>query len=141
MATLDGGTACSAWNYCGQRLAAGSVDDCLSILYSRDPSFSSFTSSSKFKVHDGGIVKVAWIPPEYGDAVACIAGDGTLSVWEELVEGTKPIEWKICRSFKTSSKVLDVQFSAGQTSLKMVSFKIDFFFPLLIHVYIIALMF
>ncbi|KAG4171831.1 Nucleoporin seh1-A [Gossypium arboreum] len=121
VATLDKGAICLAWNYCGQRLAAGFVDGCLSILDSRDPLSSSFTSSSKFKVHEGCIVKVTWIPPEYGVAVACISEDGTLSIWEELVEGTNPLEWKPCRSFKTSSKVLDVQFSVSQTSLKMVA--------------------
>ncbi len=34
-----------------------------------------------------GIVKVVWVPPEYGDAVACICTDGTVSLWEEVVEG------------------------------------------------------
>lgn len=32
-------------------------------------------------------MKVVWVPPEYGDAVACICSDGTLSLWEEVVEG------------------------------------------------------
>ncbi|WRX19321.1 hypothetical protein QQP08_011808 [Theobroma cacao] len=32
LATLERGTTCSAWNYCGERLAAGSVDGSLSIL-------------------------------------------------------------------------------------------------------------
>ncbi|OMO79738.1 hypothetical protein CCACVL1_13480 [Corchorus capsularis] len=121
VATLDQGTTCSAWNYCSERLAAGSVDGSLSIFDSRDPSSSSFTRSSKFKAHEAGIVKVAWIPPEYGDAVACICEDGTLSIWEELVEGTQPLQWKLCKSFKTSSKVLDVQFGVNQTSLRMVT--------------------
>ncbi|XVE58023.1 hypothetical protein DITRI_Ditri04bG0137000 [Diplodiscus trichospermus] len=66
VATLDRGTTCSAWNYCGERLAAGSVDGSLSIFDSRDPSSSSFIRSFKFKAHEAGIVKVAWIPPEYG---------------------------------------------------------------------------
>ncbi|XVF10438.1 hypothetical protein REPUB_Repub07fG0183000 [Reevesia pubescens] len=96
-------------------------DGSLFILDSRNPSSSSFTSSSKFKAHEADIVKVAWIPPEYGDAVACICEDGSLSVWEELVEGTQPLQWKLCKSFKTSSKVLDVQFAVNQTSLKMVA--------------------
>lgn len=34
-----------------------------------------------------GIVKIAWVPPEYGDAVACVCTDGTLSLWEEVAEG------------------------------------------------------
>lgn len=32
-------------------------------------------------------MKVVWVPPEYGDAVACVYADGTLSLWEEIVEG------------------------------------------------------
>ena len=32
-------------------------------------------------------MKVVWVPPEYGDAVACICADGTMSLWEEVVEG------------------------------------------------------
>jgi nucleoporin SEH1 len=32
-------------------------------------------------------VKVVWVPPEYGDAVACVYTDGTVSLWEEVVEG------------------------------------------------------
>ncbi|XWS50070.1 hypothetical protein CRYUN_Cryun12cG0056700 [Craigia yunnanensis] len=127
VATLDRGTTCSAWNYCGERLAAGSVDGFLSILDSRDPSSSSFGCSSKFKVHEAGIAKVAWIPPEYGDAVACISEDGILSIWEEIVEGTQPLQWKHCKSFKTTSKVLDVQFGVNQTSLKMVAASSDGF--------------
>lgn len=34
-----------------------------------------------------GIVKIVWVPPEYGDAVACVFADGTLSLWEEAAEG------------------------------------------------------
>lgn len=37
--------------------------------------------------------------------------------------GTQPLQWKLCKGFKTSSKVLDVQFGVNQTSLKMVSFQ------------------
>lgn len=32
------------------------------------------------------IVKVVWVPPEYGGGVACICADGTLSLWEEVAE-------------------------------------------------------
>ena len=28
-----------------------------------------------------------WVPPKYGDAVVCVCADGTLSLWEEVVEG------------------------------------------------------
>lgn len=32
-------------------------------------------------------MKVVWVPPEYGDAIACICTDGSLLLWEETVEG------------------------------------------------------
>ncbi|XP_012086752.1 protein SEH1 [Jatropha curcas] len=120
VATLDNGTTCSAWNYCGQRLATGSVDGSLSIFDSRDPGSSSFTCTSKIRVHEAGIVKVVWVPPEHGDAVACICGDGSLFLWEEVVEDSV-LQWKHCKSFQSkANKVLDVQFGALCTSLKMV---------------------
>uniref|UniRef100_A0A2N9FK89 Uncharacterized protein n=1 Tax=Fagus sylvatica TaxID=28930 RepID=A0A2N9FK89_FAGSY len=126
LATLDKGTTCSAWNYSGQRLATGSTDGTLSIFDSRDPasSSSSFTCTSKSRVNEAqaGIVKVVWVPPEYGDAVACICTDGTVSLWEEVVEDAQPLQWKLCKSFKSnSSKVLDIQFGILVTSLKMVA--------------------
>ena len=31
------------------------------------------------------------MPPEYGDAVACILDDGTLSLWEEVAEGNSKL--------------------------------------------------
>lgn len=39
------------------------------------------------KVHEGIIVKIVWVPPEYGDAVACVSADGIVSLLEEIVEG------------------------------------------------------
>lgn len=48
--TLDKGSICSAWNYSGQRLAAGSVDGSLAIYDSSDPFSSNFTCTSRFKV-------------------------------------------------------------------------------------------
>lgn len=47
--TLDKGSLCSAWNYCGQRLAAGSVDGTVSIYDSEDPASSNFTRTFRFK--------------------------------------------------------------------------------------------
>jgi len=44
VATLDKGTACTSWNYCGQRLATGPVNG------SRDPASSPFTTTSKIRV-------------------------------------------------------------------------------------------
>lgn len=123
MATLDKGTVCSSWNYCGQRLATGSVDGTLAIFDSLDStSSSSFTCSSRFKVHETGILKIVWLPPEYGDAVACICTDGSLSLWEEVGEDTQSIKWIACKHFESSEpKVLDIQFGVSLTSLKMVA--------------------
>ncbi|EOA33865.1 hypothetical protein CARUB_v10021356mg, partial [Capsella rubella] len=125
MATLDSGTTCSSWNYSGHRLAAGSLDGSLSVYDSSTPSASSsstFTCSSKVRVSESSIVKIVWLPSEYGDAVACICEDGSLSIWEEVSEETHALEWKLCKSMKNkSSLVLDVQFGVSRKSLKMVA--------------------
>ncbi|KAJ4711920.1 Protein transport protein SEC13 [Melia azedarach] len=122
VATLDNGTTCSSWNYSGQRLATGSIDGTLSIFDPRDPASTSFTCTYKVRVHEGAILKVVWLPPDYGDAVACICADGNLLLWEEIVEDAQPLQWKLCKSFKSSStQVLDVQFGVSSTSLKMVA--------------------
>nr|BAO49748.1 nuclear pore complex protein Seh1a [Nicotiana benthamiana] len=119
---LDKGTTCTAWNYSGQRLAAGSTDGNLSIFDSTDPASSVFSCSSKFKVHESSIVKIIWAPPEYGDAVACICADGSLLLWEEVVEDSELLQWKLCKCFdRISSQVLDVQFGVSKTSLKLVA--------------------
>ncbi|KAF5938459.1 hypothetical protein HYC85_022718 [Camellia sinensis] len=120
--TFDKGTTCSSWNYCGERLATGSIDGTLAIFDSVDPASSSFTCTSTSRVHEVSIVKVVWVPPEYGDGVACICADGTLSLWEEVAEDTKPLQWKLCKDFETSSnQVLDMQFGVSFTSLKLVA--------------------
>ncbi|KAL7206704.1 hypothetical protein ACSBR2_019425 [Camellia fascicularis] len=120
--TFDKGTTCSSWNYCGERLATGSIDGTLAIFDSVDPASSSFTCSSASRVHEVSIVKVVWVPPEYGGGVACICVDGTLSLWKEVAEDTKPLQWKLCKGFETSSnQVLDMQFGALFTSLKLVA--------------------
>ncbi|KAI8013890.1 Protein SEH1 [Camellia lanceoleosa] len=68
------------------------------------------------------IVKVVWVPPEYGGGVACICADGTFSLWKEVAEDTKPLQWKLCKGFETSSnQVLDMQFGVLFTSLKLVA--------------------
>ncbi|GMP37950.1 hypothetical protein CsSME_00009404 [Camellia sinensis var. sinensis] len=119
--TFDKGTTCSSWNYCGERLATGSIDGTLAIFDSVDPASSSFTCTSTSRVHEVSIVKVVWVPSEYGGGVACICADGTLSLWEEVAEDTKPLQWKLCKGFETSSnQVLDMQFGPSFTSLKLV---------------------
>ncbi|KAL5552350.1 hypothetical protein UlMin_002526 [Ulmus minor] len=119
---LDKGTICSSWNYNSQRLATGSVDGTLSIFDPNDPASSSFTCTSKIRVHDAGVLKVFWVPPEYGDAVACVCADGTLSLWEEVVEDAQPLQWKLCKRFNSNSaQVLDIQLGVSLSGLKMVA--------------------
>ncbi|CAL1373554.1 unnamed protein product [Linum trigynum] len=121
LTTLENGTTCSSWNYSGQRIATGSVDGTLSIFDSGDPASTSFKCTSKARVSESGVVKVVWIPPVFGDAVACIDGNGSLSLWEDLAEDAQAVEWKHCKSFQSNSaKVLDVQFGVFRTILKMV---------------------
>lgn len=123
LATLERGTVCSAWNYSAQRLASASINGYLSIFDSPDPASSySFSPSSSFQVHNGSVVKVVWVPPEYGDAVACLLDDGTLSLWEEVAEDGKSLQWKLCTKFQNkSARVLDVQFGGSSTCLKLVA--------------------
>nr|GEW92760.1 protein SEH1 [Tanacetum cinerariifolium] len=122
IATLDKGTICSSWNYSGQRLATGLVNGTITIFDTTDPSSSVFNHTFKFKVNDGSVAKVVWVPPEYGDAIACICSDGSLSIWEEVAEDSEPVQWKQCKSFGGPlDQVLDSQFGNSQSSLKLVS--------------------
>ncbi|TQD71393.1 hypothetical protein C1H46_043074 [Malus baccata] len=75
------------------------------------------------KVHEvAGIVKIAWVPPEFGAAVACVGADGTLSLWEEVAEDAQPLQWKLCISFNSgSAQLLDTQFGVLPAGLKMVT--------------------
>ncbi|XP_024996867.1 protein SEH1 isoform X2 [Cynara cardunculus var. scolymus] len=120
VATLDKGTICSSWNYCGQRLATGLIDGTIAIFDTSDPASSFFTSTYKFKVNEGSIVKVVWVPPENGDAIACICSNGSLLIWEEIAEESEPVRWKQCKSFGGSlDQVIDCQFGNSITSLKL----------------------
>ncbi|GKA07836.1 protein SEH1, partial [Tanacetum coccineum] len=75
-------------------------------------------------VNDGSVAKVIWVPPEYGDAIACICSDGTLSIWEEVAEDNEPVQWKQCKSFGGPlDQVLDSQFGNSQSSLKLAEFQ------------------
>ncbi|PQM42557.1 protein SEH1 [Prunus yedoensis var. nudiflora] len=88
LVALDKGTTCSSWNYSGQRLATGSVHGTLAMFDTRDPASSSFCCISKSKVPNtllcmeaDGIVKIVWVPPEYGDAVGmCLHRWNSVSV-------------------------------------------------------------
>ncbi|GAB2296621.1 epoxide hydrolase, soluble (sEH) [Dionaea muscipula] len=122
VATFDHGTLCSEWNYCAQRLATGSINGILAIFDALDPDSSSFNCSNRTKVHDGSIAKVVWIPPEFGDAVACILDNGALSLWEEVAQDGQSPHWKLCKCFQMKSRrVLDIQFGFSSTSLKLVA--------------------
>ncbi|KAH9619170.1 hypothetical protein KSS87_012610 [Heliosperma pusillum] len=134
VATLERGTVCSAWNYNGQRLASGSINGTLSIFDPPDSASSSpLSCSSSFQVNEVSVVKVVWVPPEFGDAVACISADGTLSLWEEVTEGNdsqhltpslsagQSLQWKFCTKFQSKTAgVLDIQFGGSSNCLKLV---------------------
>ncbi|KAL4204137.1 hypothetical protein AMTRI_Chr01g108220 [Amborella trichopoda] len=121
LVTMEKGAHCSSWNYSGQRMAVGSTDGTLSIYDSDDPTSTSFSCTSQWKAHVGVICKIVWVPPEYGDGIACISGDGTLSVWEEVEEGTQPLTWKLCKLFEFQEiQALDLQFGNYLMGLKLV---------------------
>ncbi|KAM3349999.1 hypothetical protein ACQJBY_022676 [Aegilops geniculata] len=112
---LGPGAACCGWNHCGRRLAAGAVDGSVSV-YDSQPS-----PSSKWQAHEHAIVAVVWLPPDYGDAIACVCADGTLSLWEEIAEDDQLPIWRKCKVFEGgSSHILNVQFGLLLSSLKMV---------------------
>ncbi|KAK1430634.1 hypothetical protein QVD17_13516 [Tagetes erecta] len=120
MATLEKGTICSSWNYCSLRLATGLVDGTIVIFDTSDPASSSFTSTFKFKVSDERVIKVVWAPPEYGDAIACICSDGSLSIWEEAAEDSENVQWKQCACFGgPMDEILDGQFGNSMSTLKL----------------------
>ncbi|KAG0491279.1 hypothetical protein HPP92_004231 [Vanilla planifolia] len=121
LATLEKGVRCCSWNYCGQRLAVGYADGSVAVHDSADPS-STFSRSSKWMVHACGIMNIVWIPPEFGDAIACLCVDGTLSLWEEVGEDVHSVSWKQCKVFECSDpRVLEVQFGVSSAYLKLVA--------------------
>ncbi|CAM8989229.1 unnamed protein product [Rhodiola kirilowii] len=118
LATLGKGTTCSSWNYCGQRLAAGSIDGVLSIYDVASSSSTCVTS----KVSGVGIEKVFWVPAEFGQGVACIFADGSFALWEETAQEGQELRWKLCVQFSRQSiKVLDLHFGVCGARLKMVT--------------------
>lgn len=122
VATLERGAACTAWNFCGQRLAVGSFDGAVSVYDSSQDSSPDSAPSHKWKVHTNGISNVLWLPPEAGDAVACVCADGTFSIWEEVAEDYQTITWRRCFLLEsTSCRLLDVQFRMFSESLKMIT--------------------
>ncbi|KAK8941523.1 hypothetical protein KSP40_PGU010958 [Platanthera guangdongensis] len=121
MATLGKGVQCCSWNYCGKRLAVGYNDGSAAVHDSLSSS-STFSRSSKWTVHVSSIKNIIWIPPDFGDAIACICVDGTLSLWEEAGEDAHSVTWKKCVVFgRSGPRVLEVQFGFPTKYLKMVS--------------------
>ncbi|KAL5564782.1 hypothetical protein UlMin_027946 [Ulmus minor] len=81
-----------------------------------------FDLSPSCSVHYAGLWKVFWVPPEYGDAVVCVCADGTLSLWEEVVEDAQPLQWKLCKRFNSNSAhVLAIQLGVSFYGLKMLA--------------------
>ncbi|KAG9448409.1 hypothetical protein H6P81_014537 [Aristolochia fimbriata] len=100
-------------------MAAGATDGTVFIYDTPEQGSPSFVRSFKWKAHDQTVLKLQWAPPEYGDALACICADGTVSLWEEIQEET--LMWKLCKIFEGSgTKALDLQFGGTATSLRLV---------------------
>uniref|UniRef100_A0A0D6R557 Anaphase-promoting complex subunit 4 WD40 domain-containing protein n=1 Tax=Araucaria cunninghamii TaxID=56994 RepID=A0A0D6R557_ARACU len=117
--SMADGVHCNAWNYSGQRMAGGSLDGYIHIFNSHGPS--AFTCISKWKAHNGSIVKVVWAPPEYGDVIAACSMDGTVSIWEEVDEDTESCKWRLCNHFQEGAvPALDIQFGNCMSGLKLV---------------------
>uniref|UniRef100_A0A0D9YBT5 Anaphase-promoting complex subunit 4 WD40 domain-containing protein n=1 Tax=Oryza glumipatula TaxID=40148 RepID=A0A0D9YBT5_9ORYZ len=93
VAELGAGAACVGWNHCGRRLAAGAVDGFVSVYDSQ----SQPSPSSKWQAHKHAILNIVWLPPDYGDAIACVCADGTLSLWEEVSEDDQLPTWRKCK--------------------------------------------
>ncbi|KAF3334998.1 protein SEH1 [Carex littledalei] len=123
VAALEKDAACCGWNFCGQRLAVGSFDGTVSVYDSHDSSSAAASSPShKWKVHTNGISNVVWLPPEAGDAIACVCVDGTFSIWEEVGEDNQTIVWRRCFLLEsTSCGILDVKFRVFSESMKMIT--------------------
>lgn len=116
VAELGPGAACCGWNHCGRRLAAGAVDGSVSVYDSQPP------PSFKWQAHEQAIVNVVWLPPEYGDAIACVCADGTLSLWEEVAADDQLPTWRNCKIFEDgNSHILNVHFGLHLGILKMVT--------------------
>lgn len=68
------------------------------------------------KVHETGLIKIVWVPPEYGDGIACVCDDGTLSLWEEVSEG-KPAVLFDCITWKSYVCLCYLSFSGWDFSV------------------------
>lgn len=67
-------------------------------------------------------MNVVWLPPEYGDAIACVCADGTLSLWEEVAADDQLPTWRNCKIFEDgNSHILNVHFGLHLGILKMVT--------------------
>ncbi|CAM6091967.1 unnamed protein product [Calypogeia fissa] len=119
---LEPGVVYTCWNDSSVKMAAGTEDGSILIYEPDKGSRSLYSRSSKWKAHQGVVLKLVWAPSEYGDVLACCSTDGVISVWEEVEEREKPLEWRLCRQFTGNGvPVLDVQFGSCATGLKLVA--------------------
>ncbi|KAJ3670924.1 hypothetical protein LUZ60_008350 [Juncus effusus] len=117
VAALEKGAVSCGWNFSGQRLAVGSVGGAVSVYDSHDSS----SPSHKWQAHESSISNIVWLPPESGDAIACVCMDGSLSIWEEIREENQIVTWKRCLLLESANcYVLDVKFGVFSSSLKMI---------------------
>ncbi|GJM93887.1 hypothetical protein PR202_ga10480 [Eleusine coracana subsp. coracana] len=103
VAELGPGAACCGWNHCGRRFAAGAVDGSVSV-------YDSDASPSKWQAHEHAILNVVWLPSEYGDAIACVCSDGTLSLWEEVAVDGQVKVFELLDSLELDKWQLQAEF-------------------------------
>eukprot|EP00249_Psilotum_nudum_P014002 c24614_g1_i1 orf=60-1028(+) len=125
---LEGaGVVHTSWNYCGDRMVAGTAEGVLQIWDEDTTGSRALACTSTWKAHAGPVVRVVWAPPVFGDVVASCSMDGTISMWEEIEEGSLPCSWRLCANLKEySTPVLDIQFG-NCSGLKLVAAYADGF--------------
>jgi len=94
--SMEAGIHCNAWNYYGERMVGDHADSSIHIFDSDKSGDSQFTCTSKWKAHNGSMVKIVWAPPEYGDVIASCSMDGTISLWEEVEPEFESCKWRLC---------------------------------------------
>ncbi|BBN12053.1 nucleoporin SEH1 [Marchantia polymorpha subsp. ruderalis] len=120
--TLEAGVEHTCWNASGVKMAAGMSDGSIQIYEPDKGASSDFLCTSKWKAHEGAVVKLVWGPQEYGDLLACCSRDGTMSVWEEIEDKDKEDVWSLCHRFTDIGvPVLDIAFGNCVSGLKLVA--------------------
>lgn len=127
LVSLDKGTICSSWNYCGLRLATGSIDGTLSIFDSRHPASSSFTCTSKSRVRLPLPLSISLITPSF---TYDLVGELYFSMYSWTL-------WSLLCKFQCTCSVLPSSFfSVWELEFKIhyrhfwVGFQYNFFLSL-----------